>query len=467
MQTRYGLQDYNLTFVHQAGPSDNLRISLYHGTDRMTLTDRDFGDKNRIGWENTAASVHWLHHADRLILHQSATFSRYHNTLALKMGALAAHSSAAITQASYRNTAEWSEGRLQWSAGVEYDFYSLCPMKTGISGSFTHNTAAHIREEAHEAGIHIQTDTELSRHWSVQGSLRLSAYHSHGSTFFSPSPRLTVSYTPAPPHTLALHYGFYQQHLHQMAVSHGGFPIDYWISSSSDIRPQQAHSLALSYCFLSRNGLLEFNAELYYKKLNRQHEYFGSVLDIFTQTSRPEQDIIHGKGRNYGINLMLKKNKGRLTGWIAYATGKSIRCFPALSRDEWFNSSFDRRHDLAVVSNYRIDRHWSIGGDFVYAGGNPFTPTRSIYAINNNVVGEYGKYNSARLPATHRMDMALTYRFTPRRGREQSVNLSVYNLYARRNILFSYLSVEKNTLGYRHVYSLCRVLPSVGYTLKF
>lgn len=191
------------------------------------------------------------------------------------------------------------------------------------------------------------------------------------------------------------------------------------------------------------------------------------LLDFFTQVYHIENNMIHGKGYNYGLNLMLKKNRGKLSGWVSYAIGSSRRRFPELSPTEWFNSTFDRRHDLSVVAYYRFNRHWSLGGDFVYASGTPYTKAKSVYVINNNLVSEYGKYNGSNLPATHRMDIALTYRFTPRGYREQSLNLSIYNLYARRNVLFSYLGFQEENFGYKHVYSLCRMLPSIGYTLKF
>ena len=212
---------------------------------------------------------------------------------------------------------------------------------------------------------------------------------------------------------------------------------------------------------------MEISAEVYYKKLSHQHEYSGSILDFFTQVYHIENNMIHGKGYNYGLNLMLKKNRGKLSGWVSYAIGSSRRRFPELSPTDWFNSTFDRRHDLSVVANYRFNRHWSLGGDFVYASGTPYTKAKSVYVINNNLVSEYGKYNGSNLPATHRMDIALTYRFTPRGHREQSLNLSIYNLYARRNVLFSYLDFQEENFGYKHVYSLCRMLPSIGYTLKF
>ena len=102
--------------------------------------------------------------------------------------------------------------------------------------------------------------------------------------------------------------------------------------------------------------MMEISAEVYYKKLSHQHEYSGSILDFFTQVYHIENNMIHGKGYNYGLNLMLKKNRGKLSGWVSYAIGSSRRRFPELSPTEWFNLTFDRLHDLSVVANYRFNR---------------------------------------------------------------------------------------------------------------
>ena len=467
MQLRYGLQDYNLTFVQQAGAHDKIRLSLYHGQDRMNLLQEDFADENKLNWQNTATALHWQHHSSRFILQQNATFSRYRNTLDMGISSVSLNLSSGITQAGYAARLEWTRGNLQWNGGVEYNYYHFRPMQFEVSGSFIENETPKFREDAHEANAYLQADISLHPSWSVLGGLRLSSYHSHGRSFISPDPRITLHYHPSSSHTLSVHYGLYHQYLHQMSVSNGGLPVDYWTSSSPSVRPQQAHSIALGYHFRSQKRMMEISAEVYYKKLSHQHEYSGSILDFFTQVYHIENNMIHGKGYNYGLNLMLKKNRGKLSGWVSYAIGSSRRRFPELSPTEWFNSTFDRRHDLSVVVNYRFNRHWSLGGDFVYASGTPYTKAKSVYVINNNLVSEYGKYNGSNLPATHRMDIALTYRFTPRGHREQSLNLSIYNLYARRNVLFSYLGFQEENFGYKHVYSLCRMLPSIGYTLNF
>ena len=467
MQLGYGLQDYNLTFVQQVGGHDKIRLSLYHGQDRMTLRPMEVASDNKLGWQNTAGALHWQHGAPRFTLHQQATFSHYHNQLDMGFNSIMLKLTSAITQAGYAGQAEWATGNVEWSGGVDYNYYHFRPMQFDISGSFIENSTPAYRKEAHEADAFLQTTLSLGTHWKMQGGVRLSAYHSQGHGYFSPGPRVTLEYRPSGTHAISLHYGLYHQYLHQLPVSHGGMPVDYWIPSSRTVRPQRANSVALGYQCHSPGGLFDLSIEAYYKKLAHQYEYTGAILDFFSQAYAPGSNIAQGKGYNYGLDIMLKKNRGRLTGWASYAIGSSRRRIPALSPTEWFNSTFDRRHDFSLVVNYDFNRHWTLGGNFVYASGTPYTPVQSMYIINTNLVGEYGKYNSANLPPTHRMDMALTYRFTPRRGCEQSLNLSVYNLYARRNVLFRYMSIEDGMVGIKHVYSLCRVLPSISYTLKF
>lgn len=468
MAMRYGLQDYNLTFVSQPGTRDKLRMSLYHGRDHTRLLQQDFQDQNRADWQNTAAALHHEHHGPSSTFSQKATFSHYRSNVDMETGGMDFSLASAIQQAGYAPEWEWTTDDVQWQAGADYHYYRVKPMTFHVTGTAARNASPTLTEQAHEASAYVQSRIPLGQKWQADAGIRLSYFHSRpGKGFFLPAPRLTLRFDPAPAHSLSLHYGLYAQYLHQIPVSNGGLPVDYWTVSSGDTQPGQAHSLALSYRYAHPSGTWEFEAEAYYKHLTRQHEYYGSILNMLSGAYSVAQNLVHGKGRNYGLNLMLKKNRGRLTGWIGYALSRSERRFPEINATEWFNSSYDRRHDLSVVANYRFNGHWSLGGNFVYASGTPYTRTNALYVINNNLVGQYGKYNGAHLPPTHRMDVALTYRFAPRGRTMHSLNFSVYNLYARRNVLFRYLGFEGKQFGYKSVYSLCRMLPSIGYTLKF
>lgn len=467
VRLKYGLQDYNLTYVLQAGGADRLRLTCYYGSDRLELLPKDFDERNDLSWNNIAVVLRHEHRARRLTWHQGATFSRYAARTRLGLHAVRLDEEADILQAGYSGHAEWTACGADWSGGAEYSGYRFTPMHIGLTGSFVSQQMPRVRRHAHEAALHVQARVPFAGRWSAVGGVRLSAYTCGGSTFVAPDPRLTVEYRPAPQHTLSFHYGIYRQFLHRMALAGSGQPVDYWIPADASVRPQRAHSLALGYRTEWARGAWELSAEIYCKQLSHQHEYHGSVLDFVTENYDAASHVIHGRGCNYGLNLMLRKNRGRLTGWVGYALGAARRRFPALDATGWFSDAHDRLHDLSVVAAYRINRHWSTAGNFVYASGLPYTGIKGFYLINHNLVSEYGRHNAARLPATHRLDVALTYRFTPRRGCEQRLNFSVYNLYARRNVLFRYLNVHEHDIGFKDVGSLCRLLPSVGYSLKF
>lgn len=467
LELGYGLQDYNLTWVCHPGERDRLRLSLYHGLDRMQLRQEGFGNTSHMDWHNSTAALHWEHHAPRAIVRQQATFSHYGCMLDMGLNALDFAWETGILQAGYAARAEWTGGRTTWSAGAEYHYYRVRPMAFRTDGSFLQSSTPARREEGHEADAYVQAHVRLARRWQADAGLRLSGFRSRGRNFFLPAPRLGLAFAPSASQRLSLHYGLYGQFLHQVPLSSGGLPVDYWTLSSSVLKPGRAHSVALSYGVEWLDGMLEAEAETYYKHLAHQYEHSGAITELFTGTYDMGRNLMHGRGRNYGLNLMLKKNRGRLTGWIGYALSRSERRFTATGSDGWTASSFDRLHDLTAVAQYRFNRHWSLGGDFVYASGTPYTPTTALYVINNNLVSQYGKHNGAHLPATHRLDLSLTYRFAPRRGAAHSLNLSVYNLYAHRNVLFRYMGFEGESFGLKSVYSLCRMLPSVGYNIKF
>ena len=144
--------------MQQAGAHDKIRLSLYHGQDRMNLLQEDFADENKLNWQNTAAALHWQHHSSRFILQQNATFSRYRNTLDMGISSVSLNLSSGITQAGYAARLEWTRGNLQWNGGVEYNYYHFRPMQFEVSGSFIENETPKFREDAHEANAYLQAD---------------------------------------------------------------------------------------------------------------------------------------------------------------------------------------------------------------------------------------------------------------------------------------------------------------------
>ena len=189
----------------------------------------------------------------RFILQQNATFSRYRNTLDMGISSVSLNLSSGITQAGYAARLEWTRGNLQWNGGVEYNYYHFRPMQFEVSGSFIENETPKFLEDAHEANAYLQADISIRPYWSVLGGLRLSSYHSHGRSFISPDPRITLNYH------LVLPY-FVCTLRPVPSIPSSDVRLQRWVarrlldSSSPSVCPQQAHSIALGYYFRSQKG---------------------------------------------------------------------------------------------------------------------------------------------------------------------------------------------------------------------
>lgn len=467
-EVEYGLQDYNIGYVYKPDQTQKTSLNIYHGRDRFKFWSTDIQGTNDLAWQNTAISLDWNKHFKPFVLTQTAYISHNQNDFDLELNAINIQIDASVTQAGYKNVFEWQNHQTAWKAGAEYAFTSVHPLNYITRSSHIEARSHSQTVTGHDANLFINADNLIGNHFRIKSGLRGTLFAGSHKIFCAIDPRLTFSWYPDRNQEVFFHYGIYHQNLHQIALSNGGLPIDYWTISSADFKPERSHSLCLGYLNHFCNGRYEFSAEIYFKHLSSQKEFYGSIIDFFSSNdNRLEDMLLSGKGRTYGLNLMLKRNKGQLTGWISYTLGKSERRFRELEPEHWFDAAFDRRHDLNIVANYKLNSHWSLGGDFVYASGTPYTASKNIYIINNNLVNEYGSHNGAHLPPTHRLDLSATYHFTRRNRLQHSLNLSVYNVYFHRNVLFQYMGYWKDHYGKKSVYSLCRALPSIGYTIKF
>jgi hypothetical protein len=172
------------------------------------------------------------------------------------------------------------------------------------------------------------------------------------------------------------------------------------------------------------------------------------------------------------MELFIKKNTGKLTGWIGYTLAWSFRNFPANNDSLTYPSKYDRRHDLSVVANYEFNQHWTFSSQFVYATGDALTVETGRYYIENHIIPEYGTRNSYRLPPYDRLDISVTYIRKKHEKYQSSWTFSIYNVYDRHNPYFIYpassgsIYMGNLKLSEQEV-SLFPILPSVTWNFKF
>jgi len=288
-----------------------------------------------------------------------------------------------------------------------------------------------------------------------------------GKTYYNLEPRISMNYRVNNTASLKIGYARNSQNLHLMSNSTGGSPTDQWIGNSYNIKPEVADQVSLGFSKNFNDNMFELNAETYYKTMKNQIDYrdgadINTVPDI-------ESELLFGKGRAYGLEILFKKNKGRLTGWIGYTLSKTERKINGINDNQWYNTKHDRTHDLSVVGIYNLTPKWTLSGTFIYTTGNAVTFPTGKFVLNDMVIFQYGQRNADRMPATHRLDLSATYEL-PARGRYQSSwSFGLYNVYGRQNPYSIDFKENKNNPQKIDAVqtSLFQWIPSVTYNFKF
>mgnify|MGYP001200132314 FL=1 len=190
--------------------------------------------------------------------------------------------------------------------------------------------------------------------------------------------------------------------------------------------------------------MYETSIELYYKEMENLIEYKEGILPEDNTNTSSDDAFTFGDGTSYGAEFLIRKNTGKLTGWIGYTLSKTTRYFDEIDNGESFPAKYDRRHDLSVTSTYKLTKSWDISAVFIYATGNAITLPSQRYVIDGNVYTEYTSRNGFRIDPYHRLDIGATYNPSKKKKFYSSWNFSIYNVYNRKNPYFIYLDLEDN-----------------------
>jgi len=151
-----------------------------------------------------------------------------------------------------------------------------------------------------------------------------------------------------------------------------------------------------------------------------------------------ESQLVFGKSRAYGIELLFRKNTGRFRGWIGYTISRSENKFNGINSSNWYPKDNDRTHDVAIVSMYDLSKKCIVAANWVFFTGKPYTLPDGKFQIDGQTFDFYKQRNAYRMENYHRMDLSISWF---KRGINQggsSFILSFYNLYAHQNPFLVY-----------------------------
>lgn len=348
------------------------------------------------------------------------------------------------------NSTKEREIRSLWENSVWLDYTGSFSDKVDITGG--------IRLDAYSALSQVRFHDFVSS-YDVSNQFA-------GKTYLDLQPRLNVKYNISSFHNIKAGLGSSSQPLHAIRSTTTSFPFDRYALTSAEVKPERAVQYALGYTGMTENGDFDWSAEGYYRNIANVYDYKDgrtSFSDIAL-----ESIILGGKGRSYGAELMLRKNTGRLTGWIAYTISHTETKIPGINDGQWYDASNNRTHDLAVTAIFRLTDRWNISGSWIFLSGQPLTVPDVKYEIAGETCYYYSKRNAYKAPPTHRLDLSATYTHKgPKFTYEWS--FGIYNAYCRYNPYIVYFRDDPdNPSGTQAVsQAMYGLVPSVSYTLSF
>ncbi len=327
---------------------------------------------------------------------------------------------------------------------------------------------------ANELISFIEGDNIITPQIKANIGIYQSLFYVRNTHYYSIQPRVNVRYLFHEKWSMKIAYTQMNQNIHLLSNSGIGLPTDLWLPVTDRITPQNSHQFALELITTKMRGL-EASIESYYKIMTNLIEYKEGA-SFFNVASSWEEKVTSGEGWAYGIELFVKKNKGKTTGWIGYTLAWSWRKFKDLNFGKKFPYRYDRRHDVSFVLTHKFTERFDVGVVWIYETGNaislpieqyPFSDVvTSGYYNNYDVIEYYEGRNKFRMPDYHRLDINFNFHKQLKRGK-RTWTIGVYNVYNRKNPFYLYFS--RDAQGNRRLtqISLFPIIPSFSYNLTF
>ena len=250
--------------------------------------------------------------------------------------------------------------------------------------------------------------------------------------------------------------------------SNGGTPLDIWIPASPNIKPQISDQIAVGYFRNILDSRLETSVELYYKSMKNQIDFKDFAELMINELI--EGELRFGIAKSYGAEFLIRKNEGKLTGWVGYTISKAKRKITDVNVNRWYNANYDKPHDLSIVVNYGLSKRWNVSATWVYSTGAPFTSPTGFFDYQYETLPVYSDRNGDRLPHYHRLDIGVSFDGKAKLTSKDygTINLSVYNAYNRKNVALIRFEKDEETHKMTAIMTyIFPIIPTITYIFKF
>lgn len=481
--------DLNLKMNHQINNNNRLYLSAYLGRDI-------FGQKgnSKAGFGNKTATLRWNHQfSQKLFSNLTAIASNYDYSLSTEQGG---------------GKYVWKSNLLDYTVKTDFNFYPNPnnEIKFGVSATlheldpidawiYTKESDTTMRFPSMknyelEYAAYISNQQKIGEKVTLKYGLRYTLFqnigkstlnnfdenheyigsteYKKGEVFHSyPAwePRLGIMYNINNVSSVKASYSRTYQFLQLASVSNGGMPLDYWFPSNKNVKPQKSDQFGIGYFRNFSNNKFETSIELFYKQMDNVIDFKDHTSTLFN--SRLEGDIRIGEAYSYGAEFLIRKNEGKLNGWVSYTLSRAIRKIPEINNGKEYSAPYDKPHNVNVILNYNVTRRFTVSANWVFASGTPITFPVGSFEVENTAIPIYSERNEYRMRSYHRLDLSATVKGKERPGRFWNGEwvFSVYNAYGRHNDWMLNFDLEKGKA--ERTYLPFVFFPAITYNFNF
>jgi hypothetical protein len=502
--------DLNTKFNYKFNDKNNVFVSGYFGNDNLNFNNSFI---NTYG--NKLFNLRWNHiFSNKIFSNASAIYSDYDYQIKIKTIGLDWKAEVKNYNFKY-DFKHYVSNNLTLNYGINSIYYNFNPGTIKPYGAASAiNPDQLAKKYAYENAAYISADQRLSDKLSVNFGLRYSNFQRVGAqevytyandqpviynkefyiyeeaeptgkvsykknkkiaSFGNLEPRVALAYSLNNDNAVKASYNRMSQYVHLISNTASATPLDIWAPSDKYLKPEILDQVALGYFHNFKDGRYSLEAETFYKKIKNKADYIdgADLLGI----DAIERVLLNGEARAYGLELMLKKNTGKLTGWVSYTLSKAQQRTPGRNADEpginngeWYRANYDKLHNLSVTGAYSVSPKWSFGAILTFQTGKAATFPNGKYLYQGVTVANYGARNENSLSAYHRLDVSTTYIPKPnkKKGWQGEWNFSIYNLYNRNNAAsYSFRQKEETGRNETRRISIFGIVPSIAYNVKF
>jgi hypothetical protein len=464
---RFNFHDLTGKVNVRFNPSNRAFFSFYSGADNY------FGNNTGIAWSNNAATLQWNHlFSDRLFLNTTVAGGGYDYFL----------------YADVANDTKWNSHISNFNLKTDFSYFirpeNEVTFGAGLNGYAFNpgNLQSQVNVNSFpvisvrnsvELVLYGNHEIRLNNKFGVNYGLRLSSWSNWGEAFefifdenqnpadtlflksgdpykrfLNAEPRISLSYFVSDQSSVKASFSRNVQNVHLISNSVSPFTsLDVWLPSSFNIKPQSAKQVTVGYYHTVPFKSTSFSAEAFYKKMSNQIDYDAHAEILLNPLL--ERELRFGSGTAYGVELLAKKDEGRLHGWIGYTWSRAKRKSPDINDGREYNAFYDRPHQITFIALYDLTQRWKMAANWNYSTGAAYSSPVSFYSYNGAEIPVYGQKNNTRLPDYHRLDVSATYRLNkdPENKFLHNLTFSVFNLYGRKNALFVNYNKTESTDG--------------------